>query len=284
MQFNNKKSTTMIKILLLLVIILPASMQSQFQFLYKKKELSPTGLMGIGMGYYTIDNDGFPAGFRGDIRARLMHRITTKFSYYRSNSMKSNYGNLDGSTNLQFETCFLFKKLEQDGVSLGLYAAYDQGIRNTKYANVVLENAQTGKQVGNSGNIDANNRYGSDIKILYRTKLPAIRTGISFYNLTKSRYEQYYLCYTFLASTPQGLLTTDVSAHNLTIPIRYNMDGLAYTKHGFILGYNTLLANIFIMDIEVGFRPSFYQTHPKEEITKVQRGLFFQLSAGIRIF
>lgn len=263
---------------------MPTITYSQFQYLYKKKELSPTGIMGIGMAYYTVDNDGFPAGFRGDIRARLMHRITTKLSLYKSIAMKSNYGNLDGSTNMQFEACLLFKKLKLEGTSLGLYAGYDQGIRNTKFSNVVLENAQTGKQIGNSGNVDANNRYGSDIKILYRTKLPAMRTGISFYNYTKSRYEQYYLCYTFLASSPKGLLTTEVSAYNLSIPIRYNMDGLAFTKHGFILGYNALVRNIFIMDLEVGFRPSYYQTNPKEEISKFQRGIFLQLSTGIRIF
>ncbi len=282
--FNNKIYKSKLKTFMCFLLFATISSNAQFQYLYKRKELTHTGIMGMGMFYSSIDADGFPIGFRGDIRARLLHLFTAKFAYYRSNSMKSGQGELSAATNMQVETCFLFRKLKMEGVSFGVYAGYDQGIRNTKFNDVTLIENETGKNIGNSSSLDPNTIETSNIKILFRTQIPHARLGFTFYNYSKKRYEQYYLCYNFITTPSNKLYTTDVSYYNLSVPLRYNVGGLTNSKQGVIFGYNALVRNIAVIDFEIGFRPSFYQVNPKEKLTTLEKDFFLQLGVGIRIF
>lgn len=197
---------------------------------------------------------------------------------------KSRFKNLKSpvSNNLFFETHF--SPLNK---YWGFYGAYDMGVRNYKFENLVQSDIETGA----SSEQPDPGRYSFDenkSNAVFQFSIPSYRVGFGWYlggaetsdNVNVNFQFSLFGCYSSKASNLINIHSVQ-NLYNLNVPVMYQgISNLRASKTGF--GALFILQSQYIGGrMEVGKRPTLYQNDLY--VSGAEKGMYFHLGLNLRL-
>ncbi|MBL7813243.1 MAG: hypothetical protein JNL57_13560 [Bacteroidetes bacterium] len=197
---------------------------------------------------------------------------------------KSRFQNLKSQiSNNQFVE-FHFSPL---GKYWGFYGAYDHGVRNYKFENLIQNDVETGASSKQPDPVQYSPEENTGNAVL-QYALPSYRFGFGWYLGGAETSEgaavnfQFSLfgCHSPKASNLNNVLST-LNSYNVNVPVMYEgASNLKASSSGF--GALFLLQSKYLGGrMEVGKRPTLYQND--QYVTGAAKGLYFLLGLNLRL-
>lgn len=199
---------------------------------------------------------------------------------------KSRFNNLKSpiSTNAMLET-----HVSPLNKMWGIYAAFDQGVRNYKFENLEQFDAETGASSAQPHPV----LYTPDIvapNAVMQYALPTYKLGLGWYinvkDDSRERNNQTVFQASFFGSYSReaenfGLATSDASLFNIDVPTRYSGNSNLRAR---TMGYGALFYLQTPQSLggrmEIGMRPSLYKG---PAVTNAATGFYFHFGLNFRL-
>lgn len=169
----------------------------------------------------------------------------------------------------------------------GLYGAYDRGVRNYKFENLIQNDVETGASSKQPDPVQYSPDENASNAVL-QYALPSYRFGFGWYLGGAETSEgaavnfqfSMFGCYSPKASNLTNVLSTQ-NLYNVNVPVMYEgASDLKASSSGFGALF-LLQSKYFGGRMEVGKRPTLYQND--QFVTGAEKGLYFLLGLNLRL-